>query len=465
MATAARPAMRRGQVNIFDESRPMWRLFLIFLVPLLLSNVLQSASQTVASIYLGQLIGVRALAAVSGIFPIIFLLVSFLIGLSSGSTILIGQAFGSGNVHAMKRVAGTTLSISVILGVIVAVIGIFLSNDLLRLIQTPHDILGASTMYSQLIFCSCPMLFPYLAYTTFIRGTGDSQTPFYFLIVSAVLIAVLTPAFILGWAGLPRLGVASAAIAGYISNAIAFVGLLVLLERRKDPLSFDFEMMRDMRIDWKITKTVVRLGVPIGLQVIMVALAEIAVISFVNRFGSDATAAYGAVNQIVGYVQFPAISIGIAASIFGAQCIGAKREDKLNSVIRSGVGLNYVIGGIIIVLCYIFAWNILGWFVTSERPLHIAHALLMITLWSYLLFGNSSVLSGVMRSSGTVFWPTVNGIFAIWAVEVPAAWILMHKFGIDGIWMGYPIAYGVVLLLQFGYYELFWKRMTHERLI
>ena len=89
----------------------------------------------------------------------------------------------------------------------------------------------------------------------------------------------------------------------------------------------------------------------------------------------------------------------------------------------------------------------------------------MITLWSYLLFGNSSVLSGVMRSSGTVFWPTVNGIFAIWAVEVPAAWILMHKFDIDGIWMGYPIAYVVVVLLQFGYYELFWKRKTHERLI
>lgn len=458
-------AARRGQVNIFDESRPMWRLFLVFLIPLLLSNVLQSASQTLASIFLGQLIGVHALAAVSGIFPIIFLLVSFLIGLSSGSTILIGQAFGAGNVQAMKRVAGTTLSISLLLGVVVALIGIFYSRDLLSLIRTPADILDDATMYSQLIFVSCLMLFPYLAYTTFIRGTGDSQTPFYVLIVSAVLVAILTPAFILGWLGLPRLGVASAAVAGYLANSVAFVGMLVLLARRKDPLSFDFEMIRDMRIDWKIFKTVVRLGVPIGLQVIMVALAEIAVISFVNRFGSDATAAYGAVNQIVGYVQFPAVSIGIAASIFGAQCIGARREDKLNSVIRSGVGLNYAIGGLIILVCYIFAWNILGWFVTSQRPLNIAHELLMITLWSYLLFGNSSVLSGVMRSSGAVFWPTVNGIFAIWGVEVPAAWLLMHKFGIDGIWMGYPIAYAVVLLLQFNYYEFFWKRKTHERLI
>ena len=103
-----------------------------------------------------------------------------------------------------------------------------------------------------------------------------------------------------------------------------------------------------MLIDWKILSGVVRIGVPTGMQVMMVSLAEIAVISFVNRFGSSATAAYGAVNQVIGYVQFPAISIGIAASIFGAQCIGARREDKLGSVIRSAVGLNYVIGGMII---------------------------------------------------------------------------------------------------------------------
>ena len=100
-----------------------------------------------------------------------------------------------------------------------------------------------------------------------------------------------------------------------------------------------------MRIDWGILLSVVKIGVPTGMQVMMVSLAEIAVITFVNHFGSSATAAYGAVNQVVGYVQFPAISIGIAASIFGAQCIGARREDKLGSVIRSAVGLNYAIGG------------------------------------------------------------------------------------------------------------------------
>ena len=122
-----------------------------------------------------------------------------------------------------------------------------------------------------------------------------------------------------------------------------------------------------MRIDWKILAGVVRIGVPTGMQVMMVSLAEIAVISFVNRFGSSATAAYGAVNQVVGYVQFPAISIGIAASIFGAQCIGARREDKLGTVIRSAVGLNYVIGGIIIGTLLPLRMGILGWFITDRQ--------------------------------------------------------------------------------------------------
>lgn len=461
----AQPRAIRGAVNIFDESRPMWRLFLVFLIPMMLSNALQSASQTISSIYLGRLIGVHALAAVSAIFPVIFLLVSFMIGLSSGSTVLIGQAHGANQPHTMKRIAGTTLSVSFVLGILLGGLGIAFTHELLSFVGTPQDIINDSAVYSKIVFMWLPMFFPYLAYTTFLRGTGDSQTPFYFLILSTVLGAILTPAFILGWAGLPKIGIAGAAVAGYIANAAAFTAMLIYLSRRNHPLQFDFEMLRDMRVDWKLLRTIVRIGVPAGVQTILVALAEIAVISFVNRFGSDATAAYGAVNQIVGYVQFPAISIGITASIFGAQSIGAHRNDKLGSVIRSGVGLNYIIGGLIIAVCYVFAWDILGWFITAQRPLHIAHELLMITLWSYLLFGNSAVLSGVMRSSGIVLWPTVIGVFAIWGVEVPAAYILMQHFGIQGIWMGYPIAFATGLLLQFCYYEFVWKQKTHERLI
>lgn len=458
-------AARRPGVNVFDESRPMWRLLLVFLVPLMLSNVLQSASQTMASIWIGRLISTQALGAISAVFPIIFLLFSFVFGVSSGGTVLVGQAFGARDEHKVKKIAGTVLGAALYLGIAVAIFGALGSPVLLSWLATPPDILPLSDAYAKVVFLTMPVFFVYFVYVTILRGTGDSTTPFYSLVVSSVLAIAITPLFIVGAFGLPKLGVVSAAVAGLVANAAALTWLIAHLVRSNHPLKIDRETLADLKIDWNILWQVVRIGVPTGLQVMMVSLAEIAVISFVNRFGSSATAAYGAVNQVVSYVQFPAISIGIAASIFGAQCIGARREDKLGSVIRSAVGLNYVVATVIIGACYAFAWDILGAFITDPNTLAIAHRLLMITLWGYAVFGNTSVLSGIMRGSGTVAWPTAIGIFAIWGVEVPAAYLLMHRVGLDGVWMGYPIAFCTGLLLQLCYYELVWKRKTHERLV
>ncbi len=459
------PPQGRKHFDILAGPRPMWQTLAVFLVPLMLSNILQSASQTFNSIFVGRMIGVDALAAISAFFPIFFLLFSFLIGLSSGATVLIGQTYGARDFHKLKQVAGVTLFMGLALGVLAMVVGLIFTDRLLALLGTPANIMADSISYSRIILISSPLLFVYLIYTTLIRGTGDSTTPFYFLIVSTLLGIFFTPFFIRGWLGMPQLGVVSAALAMIIANVVAMVWMALVLRAKKSPLALDREILMDLKFDPKIAMSIIKIGIPTGLQVIMVSLAEIAVLSFVNRFGSHATAAYGAVNQVVGYVQFPAISIGIAASIFASQCIGAGRNDKLATVIRSAVTLQYAIVGALVALCYLFAWNILGWFLTDADTLYKAHGLLMITLWSYLLFGNSAVLSGIMRASGAVLWPTFNGIFAIWAIEVPVAYILMHKLGLNGIWVGYPVAFVVVVTLQFTYFTLFWKKRTHVRLV
>ncbi len=197
----------------------------------------------------------------------------------------------------------------------------------------------------------------------------------------------------------------------------------------------------------------------------MVSLAEIAVISLVNRFGSSATAAYGAVNQIVSYVQFPAISIGIGASIFGAQSIGARKFDRLRKIARAGIALNWAIGAVLIGLVYAFDRTILTLFVTDAGVIATAHELLEITLWSYVLFGTSSVLSGLMRSSGTVLWPTALSIISIWGVEVPVAYALAPHLGLRGVWIAYPVAFAVSLALQTFYYRVFWRRQKLTVLI
>ena len=436
----------------------MWQSLLVFLVPLMLSNVLQSLGQTIGFIYLGRFLGPQALAAAGNLFPIIFLMISFLIGVGNASSILIGQAHGAGDTERMKRVAGTTLGVGLSLGVIAGALCAIFVRPLLHLIGTPADIFEISTDYARVFFGGFPLLFTYLLYSTFLRGTGDSKTPFYSLIVSTALTTIITPALILGWFGLPKLGVVAGAAGNLIATALTLVVLGITLAREHNPLAPSRELLRAMAPNARLVLTLFRLGAPMGVQMIMVSLAEIAVITFVNRFGSDATAAYAAVNQIGSYVQFPALSIGIAASIFGAQSIGAGRTELLGAVIRSSVALNYIVEGGLIVIVYAFANVILGMFLTSEHTHHIARDLLNITLWSYAIFGNATVISGIVRSSGSVLVPMLITIFSIWGVEVPVAWYLSHHIGLSGVWYGYPAAFAVNVALQFTYYELVWRR-------
>jgi MATE family, multidrug efflux pump len=460
-----RPPQSAAPRGIFDESKPLWQVMAIFLIPLTFSNLLQSASGTVTSIYIGRLIGVDGLAATSALFPVLFFLISFLIGLTNGSTVLIGQAFGARDEHRLKQVAGTTVTVCLLLGIGVAIVGTLFAHQAMTLLGTPPNILAASEGYAKLIFLGLPFAFVFIGYVTFLRGTADATTPLVFLILTTIISLLITPAFIRGWFGLPQLGVGSAGLAFDIANTVGLISLIIYLRAVKHPLALDTETIHNLRIRWPIFAQLVRIGFPTGIQVVMVSLSEVAVITFVNHFGSSATAAYGAVNQIVSYVQFPAISISIAASIFGAQAIGAKREDLLRRVVHAGVALNYAVGAVLIGLCYIFSNDLVSLFITNPNTVAVAHGLLMITLWGYLIFGNSAVLSGIMRASGTVLWPTLNGIFSIWAVEVPVAYVLSRHIGIDGIWYGYPAAFCVALTLQTLYYTFVWKRQRHEMLL
>ncbi|HEV3086784.1 MAG TPA: MATE family efflux transporter [Candidatus Elarobacter sp.] len=448
-----------------DETRPVWRSMLTFLIPLMLSNVLQSASATLNSIYLGRLIGVKALAAASSFFPIVFFMFAFFIGIASGASVLIGQAYGARDEERLKAVAGTTLTVALVAGIIAGGLSWWYLPPLLHLIGTPPDVFADALAYARATFLSLPLIFVYLAYATFVRGTGDSRTPFLSLIFSTALILLVTPALIRGWFGLPASGILGAVYANIIANFIGLAFMLIALAREKNPLALDMSIVRHMNLDLKLLGALLRIGIPTGVQMVMVSLAEVAVISLVNRFGSAATAAYGAVNQIVSYVQFPAISIGIASSIFGAQAIGAKRFERLRKIARAGIALNWIIGAVLIALVYAFDNQILGLFITDRGVIATAHDLLAITLWSYLLFGTSAVLSGLMRSSGTVLWPTLLGIVAIWGVEVPVAYALAPAYGLRGVWTAYPVAFAAGLLFQTTYYYGFWRRKKLRALL
>ncbi|QEL82449.1 MATE family efflux transporter (plasmid) [Bacillus sp. JAS24-2] len=453
--------------NQQKEEKATWKSMSMFLVPLLLSNILQSVGQLFGMVVVGRWLGVKELAAISAFFPLFFLLVSFVIGIGSGSSILIGQAFGARNEERLKAIVGTTLTFTFIIGVILAIVGNGFALNIMRLMGTPENIIDMSVHYARILFISMPVLFLYFSYTTFIRGTGDSKTPFYFLIVSTVLNIILLPILIFGWLGIPKLGVYGAAYASVISTILTFIVMLIYLKKKNHPLQLDETVRKYLRMDWELLKLLLRLGIPASINMILVSLSEIAVIAFVNRFGSDATAAYGVVNQVASYVQMPAVSLGITVSIFAAQSIGAKQFNRLQEVIRAGIVMNYIIGGILIAFIYLFSREILSLFLTNPNTIEIAHSLVMITLWSYLIFGHAQIISATMRASGTVLWPTIIGVVSIWLVEVPVAYYLSYhtNLGIKGIWIGYPAAFIVSLLLQYGYYKFSWKKKRISRLV
>ena len=442
--------------------RPMIK----FLIPLLLSNLLQSIGQVFGMIVVGHWLGVNALAAISAFFPLLFLLISFAIGIGSGSSILIGQAFGAKLEERLKSIVGTTLTFTFILGLILAIIGSIFSKDILIGIGTPENILNVSVHYARILFWSMPIMFLYIVYTTLMRGTGDSKTPFYFLVFSTILNVVLMPMLVFGWFGIPKLDLYGAAYATLISTILTFVTLLIYLYKKKHPLQLNASR-KYLRMDIGLLKLLLKLGIPTSINMIFLSLSEIAVITFVNKYGSDATAAYGVANQLVSYVQMPALCISITVSIFAAQAIGASQFDRLKQVIRVGILFNYVLGGITVLLTYLLAKPILHLFLTNQNTISISYSLLMITLWSYVIIGHSYILTSTMRSSGTVLWPTILSILSIWGIEVPVAYFLSHytTLGIKGIWIGYPAAFIVALGLQYLYYRLVWKKKRLTRLV
>ncbi|MBX3653354.1 MAG: MATE family efflux transporter [Ramlibacter sp.] len=446
-------------------ARPLWRVFLMFLGPMVLSNILQGLSGTLNGVFIGQMLGTRALAAVAGMFPVIFFFIALVIGIGAGASVLIGQAWGAREPHKVKSIAGTALALGLLLGLGVALFGGTFTDALLRALGTPADILPEATSYARVMMLAMPGLLVFILLTQLMRGVGDTLTPLYALALSTAVSCALTPAFIRGWAGLPKLGVTSAAAASIVSFIAALGFLAWYMRRVKHALAPDRELLKALRLEPAILKLVMRIGLPTGVQMITISLAEIVLLSLVNGFGSDATAAYGAVNQVVNYVQFPALSIAITASILGAQAIGRGKADSLGAIARTGLKMNLVLTGGLVLLGYLFSRQFISIFITKESVVEMAQTLLHIMLWSSVVFGFSATLGGVMRASGSVLVPTGISIFCIAAIEVPSAWLLSRHFGINGVWMSYPITFVSMLALQACYYQFVWRKKKIERLV
>ena len=431
---------------------------------MMLSNVLQAGSGTASNIFLGQMIGIDAMAAASVFFPLVFFLVSLVIGMGVGASVLIGQAWGAGDPDRVRRVAASTTVAVLAGGVLVSLLLTPVAGTLLAAIGTPARVLPGAVAYATVMLGFMPVFFAFLLLTVLLRGVGDTVTPLRALAIALVVSMVATPALIRGSFGLPRLGVAAAAWGTVLGWTIGLAWLGWFLRRQDSPMAPDRRFGRAMRPDWRILGQVLQLGVPSAVQMVSVALAEMVLLGLVNRYGPDATAAYGAVNQVMAYVQFPAMSVGITVSILSAQSIGAGRTARLPAILRTGLLLNLLITGTLVVAATLFSRRLVALFIASPAVVGTTQSLLHIVLWSVVVSGITGILSGQMRASGVVLVPTLILVSSIALVEVPVAWSLSRLLGLDGVWIAYPAATVVMALANVLYFRLVWRRKRILRL-
>jgi putative MATE family efflux protein len=330
----------------------------------------------------------------------------------------------------------------------------------------PANILEQSTAYGRVILIGMPGFFVFLIVTSILRGVGDTITPLFSLLISIAVGLVVTPAFIMGWGGLPKLGLLSAAVAFIAGFLSVLVFLFFYLRARKHPLAPDRVFLTHLGVDFGLLRMILKLGIPAGVQMIVSSVAAIVVVGIINRFGSNATAAYGAVGQVMSYVQFPAMSIGIAASIFGAQAIGAGQQDQLGRITRTALIMNLVITGSLIVIAYIFSQSLVTLFITDPLVVVMTETLLHIVLWSVVMFGFSVILSGIMRSSGDVLIPMAISLGTILIVETPLAlYLSTTSLGLNGIWTAYATSFCTMFVLQAIYFWFFWRKKPIKKLV
>ena len=439
---------------------PIAKTLLLFSIPALLTNVLQSLSGTINSIWVGRLIGEEALAATANANIVMFLVASMAFGFGMAGTVLIGQRWGARDVDGARRGFGTAAGFSAILMAGIALLGFLLAPQLLRLLATPEGAFPLALVYLRLIFVSMPFMMVSVVLSMGLRGTGDAKTPLIFMLVTVLIDLVLNPMLIAGIGPFPRMGIAGSATATIIAAFVSFCAMVAYVYWRDLPLRLRGAELRYLLPARSELRFVVTKGLPMGAQLLVMSAAGLIMVGLVNREGLLTAAAYGATLQLFNYIQMPAMAIGAAVSAMAAQYIGAGKWDELNKVTGSGLVMNLVLTGTVTVLLLLFDRPVIVLFLGPDSAaVPIAQHIQLLASWSFVLFGVTMVYTATMRSAGAVWIPLVVVTIALFPVRLGFYELAYPYLGADAIWISYPV--GAVAGLISGwlfYYRWNWRR-------
>lgn len=422
------------------------RLILQFSVPLVLGNICQNLYNVVDSIIVGRFLGKEALGAVGASFPIIFALISLVIGVGSGASTVVSQYFGARKIVEVKRTIDTIFIFFLGSSLVITLLGITFSRHIFQLIGLPEDIIPEAVSYLNVYLLGMFFFFGFAGISSILRGLGDAKTPLYFMIVATINNVLFDLLFVVVF----KWGIEGAALATILSEGGAFVTAAIYLNRKHPIINLSF---RKFAFDRAIFRSCMRIGLPTGFQQSFIAVGMMAIMSIVNGFGTNAVAAYAAAMRVDSFVKMPAITFSSALSTFVGQNLGAFQEQRAKTGLRATLLFSTIYCVIISLVIILFGGHVMSLFTSDPEVIKIGQDYLVIVSSFYLLFSVMFSFTGFLRGAGATLVPMISTFAALYLIRIPMATFLSGMIGVNGIWWAEPMGTFVGMLILLWYFR------------
>ncbi len=437
---------KKSSYNLITQG-PIWRGIFSLFFPILLGTFFQQLYNTVDSVIVGHLIGKEALAAVGGgTSQIISLIIGFFMGVSMGAGVIVSQHYGNGDIESTRKSINTAIFTSLMVSAAVTLVGIISTPLLLRVIATPEDIFELSETYLKLYFGGASMMIIYSMVTGIFRAIGDSRRPLYCLIFGSILNIILDLVFI----GAMNMGVAGAAIATVLSQAVCCIISIVLLRVTHKDVGFRF---RGISFDASESAAMLKIGIPCGIQAMMYTISKLFMMSGINAFGTDTVAAWAVYTKLDSIYWTVLSSFSMALTTYVGQNYGAGNKERCRRAVRETMLLS-TIYTLFMSLLYTFQGRLMYMLFTSDQEvIRIGLNIIMIFAPYLVIYLPIEMLTGAVQGAGKIVVTTASSVFGICIFRVLWLYTGAKLFPtIEGLLVCYPISWVLNSAILIAYY-------------
>lgn len=441
---------RKGNTDLTEGK--VWKVIVRFALPLLVGNLLQQFYNITDSIIVGQFLGKEALAAVSASFFIYYFIISLVIGVGSGTTVVISQLFGAKQYQKVQLAFSSFFIFMLVGGVILSIAGIIFAEPVFRLTNTPEEVIPQAVAYFRIYIGGTFLFVTFNSIISILRGVGESVRPMLFILITTVLNIAFDLLFILVF----KWGIEGAARATVVSQGIGMCIALAYVNNTHPLLSIK---KQDMLFDWKLFKESLKIGLPTSVQQCAIALGLIALLGIVNSFGTNTLTAYGAAGKIDTIITQAILTLSGALAAFCGQNIGAGRLDRVKKGVQFTMYTNIALGLLTFAAVYLFGNEMMRIFTKDIDVVAIGKEYLLIIGGFFIVHGALNVYNGALRGAGDTLFPMITSLVCLWLIRIPLAYYLSSWLGRNGIWWAIGISITIGLIVTFVYYKIgFWKR-------